>query len=64
MQAQWGLADLLGYLGTWSAVQRYRRDEGSDPLALVADELAAAWGEPTRLREVTWPLYLHAGRSG
>ncbi len=64
MEAQWELKHLLGYLGTWSAVQRYRRQNGSDPLAQVADELAAAWGDATQLRPVQWPLHLRVGRSG
>ena len=61
MTAEWEPAHLLGYLETWSAVKEYRRIVGSDPLALVADELSAAWGDPTRVRRVSWPLVLRVG---
>jgi len=64
MEADWTLAQLTGYLGTWSAVQRYRKECGADPLALIADELAAAWGEAEIRRRVTWPLFMRVGQVG
>lgn len=62
MQAQWTLEQMLGYLGTWSAVQRYRKERGDDPLRMIADELAAAWGNADVVRRVVWPLYMRVGR--
>jgi len=64
MTGRWGLEDLVGYLGTWSAMRRCRAQTGTDPLAGVRDELARAWGDPRAQREVTWPLVLRAGRHG
>lgn len=61
MEARWTLAELLGYLATWSAVRAYRARRGADPLALVHDRLAAAWGDAER-RTVRWPLAVRAGR--
>lgn len=62
MTAQWSLADLLGYLGTWSSVARYREQHGADPLALVNRELADAWGPAEITCPVRWPVYLRVGR--
>lgn len=62
METKWNLEHLLGYLGTWSAVQRYREREGRDPLELIGDELLRAWEEPNRMRLVRWPLHLRVGR--
>ena len=62
MKADWTLAQLIGYLGTWSAVQRYRQELGADPLLLIADELASAWGDADARRCVRWPLFLRVGR--
>ncbi len=53
---------LLGYLGSWSAVSRYRSATGSDPLPELESELARLWpaSEP---RVVRWPLTVVAGRA-
>jgi len=64
MTAHWSLPQLLGYLGTWSSVEKYRAAQGSDPLALIASELHAAWGDPDSPRLVRWPLYMRVGRVG
>lgn len=60
MTASWSAADMLAYLGTWSATQRYVRAHGSDPVAALAQELAAAWGDGRRT--VRWPLNLKVAR--
>jgi len=62
MTARWRLADLLCYLGTWSAVARARAGTGADPLAPLAANLRPAWGEEDVVRTVTWPLAVRAGR--
>ena len=58
--AEWDLDHFIGYLGTWSAVQRYKELVGRDPVTLVHRELSEAWG--TQRRTVKWPLALRAGR--
>jgi len=62
VSALWTLADLTGYLSTWSAVHRYHDATGEDPVALVGPSLTAAWGDPGASRAVTWPLTLRVGR--
>ncbi len=52
------LSQLGGYLGTWSAVARYAKARGHDPVALVASELASHWGAPDLVRRVRWPIAL------
>lgn len=64
MEAEWTFDQLLGYLGTWSAVKEYRRRNGKDPLELVRDELRDAWGEPESARKIVWPIGLRIGRVG
>ena len=60
MSAQWTADDMLGYLRTWSACQRYQRRHGHDPVELVEDELRKAWG--TDRRTVRWPLTVRLSR--
>jgi SAM-dependent methyltransferase len=64
MEAAWTLEHVVGYLGTWSAVKEYERINGANPLALIGEELAAAWGDPEQARRVSWPLALRVGRVG
>jgi hypothetical protein len=64
MRRRWRCDELLGYIGSWSAVARYRADRGEDPLPALAADLAGAWGEPATTREVEWPLHLIVGRVG
>ena len=62
MTAQWNLDDLVGYLGTWSSVQKYSEQHAANPLLKVQTELAAVWGSPEQVRQVTWPLLTRIGR--
>lgn len=62
MEITWDLEHLTGYLGTWSAVREYEKQQGSPPLDVIAGELAAAWGDPRQKRRVRWPLSLRVGR--
>lgn len=62
MRERWSLGALLGYIGTWSAVQRYRKAAGDDELRRFATRLGDAWGNPRRTRDVRWPLMIRAGR--
>jgi SAM-dependent methyltransferase len=61
MEERWTLPQLLGYMGTWSATQRFREVQGYDPVTQLANELAASWGDPVLARPVRWPLSLRVG---
>jgi SAM-dependent methyltransferase len=61
MMAQWNLDYLIGYLGTWSATQRYIAARGGDPLGRINDELRTVWGAPQQIRKIVWPLILRIG---
>ncbi len=62
MRHRWSGAEIVAYLRTWSAVQRYQQARQEDPLIAFAPRLLAAWGGAGAQREVRWPLYLRAGR--
>ena len=62
MSVDWTLAQLEGYVGTWSAVQRARAETGLDPLPQLIDSLRGAWGPEGSSRAVRWPLSVRAGR--
>ncbi|NBC85384.1 MAG: methyltransferase domain-containing protein [Bacteroidetes bacterium] len=58
----WTLDDVVGYLRTWSASQRYRADRQADPVAEIDEALSAAWGAPHRERTLRWPVPIRIGR--
>lgn len=60
IDAAFSLSELSGYIGTWSAVLRYREAHGSDPVTTVIEEIAKVWGSEER-RRVRWPIAFRAG---
>lgn len=64
MQIDWNLEQLIGYLGTWSAVKEYEIKNGKNPTELIVEELQAAWSDPELPRRISWPLALRVGRVG
>lgn len=62
IRLDWRLEELLGYVGTWSAVGALERAEGAGPFAAFRRALADAWGPPATVRPVNWPLALRVGR--
>lgn len=62
LTAEWEMADLIGMLNTWSATQKCRETTESDPLLLIEESLARAWGEAGTTRPVVWPLSLRVGQ--
>ena len=63
MSAEWTSEELLGYLGTWSAVTAFAGSHGRDPLRALRAELGQG-EDPRRRYTVIWPLTLRAGRAG
>jgi SAM-dependent methyltransferase len=62
VEADLDLGAFLGYVRTWSAVQRCRQALRADPMPAFAAELGVLWGAPERKRRVRWPLFVRAGR--
>lgn len=64
LRLQWDLDTLVGYVGTWSATQRYTQALGIDPLPELRRRLEPHWGVSGELRPVAWPMHLRVGRPG
>jgi SAM-dependent methyltransferase len=62
MEVQWTLAELLGYVRTWSATQRYKEKYRRDPVEQLELLLAPVWGDGVVRRQISWPLSLRVGR--
>lgn len=58
----WDMDELIGYLTTWSATQKYIDDKGTHPVDVVRRELATAWGNPEKKLQFDCPLIMRIGR--
>lgn len=61
MTAEWSLDELLAFLDTWSASQRFLQQRGTRAVDQIAPGLARAWGDPARRREIRVPLFARVG---
>jgi len=62
LTVEWTLARFLGFVRTWSAVGRYQKEQGEDPVARLAAELGDFWGNEEAPIPISWRLDLRAGR--
>ena len=58
MTHDWNLHQLIGYLGTWSAVKRFEKATGVNPLEQVLELLMPLWGHPEKPHRIVWPIKL------
>lgn len=63
IRLRWTLADLVNYIGTWSAVQRCLAETGADPTGELCARLRPVWGDAAAVREIVWPIALVAGHA-
>lgn len=59
---QFMLDDVISYLDTWSATQKYMAANGVSPTAPLWEELAAVWGNASDAKRVMWKLVMKVGR--
>ena len=57
----WQREDLLGYIGSWSAVQKYIKINGRSPVPIIEEEIKKLWPEG-EVKKVAFPIYLKLGR--
>jgi hypothetical protein len=57
---EWSIRDLEGYIGSWSAVQKFIKANNYDPVKELMKPLQVIWGE--EIRRVNFPLYMRIGR--
>ena len=62
IKREWPLDELLNYLQTWSAIPKYLKANGKDPLEEILPQLQQAWGKKTDPRLITWPIHYRIGR--
>jgi len=61
MTCEWNAEQLIGYLVTWSATQRFIAQYGIDESQKLCDNLAAAWGSLQETKLISWPISVRVG---
>jgi hypothetical protein len=56
IECKWNLAQLIGYLNTWSALNHYKKEKGINPLEEIIPELKGIWGNEDLVRSVQFPI--------
>ncbi|MGZ3853875.1 MAG: class I SAM-dependent methyltransferase [Flavisolibacter sp.] len=57
----WKREQLKGYFQSWSAVQKFIKENNSNPGDLVEEDIDAAWNE-TEEKRISFPIFLRIGR--
>lgn len=57
----WTFEHLIGYLGTWSAVNHYSMIHGANPIDIIYEDLKEKWGGE-KTRKVDFPFLTRIGK--
>ena len=57
----WQREDLLGYISSWSAIQKMIKVNGHSPIPIIEEEIKKCWAEG-EVKKVVFPIYLKLGR--
>ncbi|NDC41152.1 MAG: SAM-dependent methyltransferase, partial [Chitinophagia bacterium] len=57
---EWTVAQLSGYLGTWSGLMHYKKATGNEPEARITAELTEAYEGKERV-QVRFPVHARVG---
>ena len=57
----WQREDMIGYISSWSAIQKYIKINGHSPITIIEEEINKLWPEG-EVRKVSFPIYLKFGK--
>jgi len=57
----WKKEDMIGYISSWSAIQKYIKANGHSPIPIIKEEINKLWPEG-EVKKVSFPIYLKLGR--
>jgi ubiquinone/menaquinone biosynthesis C-methylase UbiE len=57
----WQREDMIGYISSWSAIQKYIKVNGHSPIPIIEEEINKLWPEG-EVKKVSFPIYLKLGR--
>ena len=57
----WQREDMLGYISSWSAIQKFIKVNGQSPMPIIEEEINKLWPEG-EVKKVSFPIYLKLGK--
>ena len=57
----WQREDMIGYISSWSAIQKYIKVNGNSPIPIIEEEINKLWPKG-EVKKVNFPIYLRLGR--
>ncbi|MEL6866684.1 MAG: class I SAM-dependent methyltransferase [Bacteroidota bacterium] len=61
IELQWTLAEMEGYLNSWSSVQRYQKQVGQNPVEPIIEQMSIHWPNGER-RALRFPIFMRIGQ--
>jgi SAM-dependent methyltransferase len=58
MVSNWNFEQLINYLKTWSASQKYIKENNSDPLEFIYEPLRNSWKDKDEVKEINLQYFL------
>jgi len=58
---EWQREDLVGYISSWSAIQKFIKANGHSPIPIIKEEINKLWPDG-EVKKVIFPIYLKLGR--
>ena len=58
---EWQREDLVGYISSWSAIQKFIKANGNSPIPIIKEEINKLWPDG-EVKKVIFPIYLKLGR--
>ena len=52
---------MFGYIGSWSAIQKYIKVNGHSPIPIIEEDINKLWPED-EVKKVSFPIYLKLGK--
>jgi SAM-dependent methyltransferase len=62
LDLHWSLEQVLGYVSSWSATARYKKQKGTDPVPLLRATLAPLWPGEGAIVSLRMPLGMRVAR--
>lgn len=61
IEAEWSLTQLTGYLKSWSATQKFMKENQVDPVPAVAEKIKRHWST-NEIKRIQFPVFLRLGK--